>query len=210
MSRTNDVEGAMGPRPTDRAAEARELVANLIVRSAAGEQLAFSRLHSLTRGKMRNTARAVLHSADIEDVLQEAYLKIWRHAGSFDPARSSPISWMSVIVRNTALDAARRNRLPTMELELAAEVAEDRGDIDDFDYAFAQRIAAAVLAKLPDDRRQLLSLAYLDGCSREALAHTFGAPAGTIKTWLRRTLEGVKTDCAVLAQRLERGLAVVE
>src|SRR5262245_32423319 len=101
---------------------------------------------------MRATARAVLPSADIDDVLQEAYLKIWRHAGSFDPAISSPISWMSVIVRNTALDSARRNRLPTTELELAAEIAEDFGDVNDFDYAFARRIAAVVLAKLPDDR----------------------------------------------------------
>lgn len=201
----------MGPRPTDPDQEARDLVSSLIARSAAGEQAAFSRLHSLTRGKMRKTARAILPStADIEDVLQEAYLKVWRNAGSFDPAISSPMSWMSVIVRNTALDAARRVRLPTTELERAADIAEDSGEIDDFDYVFARRIANDVLAKLPDDRRRLLSLAYLDGYSREALAKTLGAPTGTIKTWLRRTLEGVKTDCAVLARRLKPGLAVVD
>lgn len=190
--------------------EARAWIADLIRGSADGEHAAFARLYRLTRNKMRQTARAVLPSADVDDVLQEAYLKIWRHAGSFDPAKSSPISWMSVIVRNTALDSVRRNKLPTTELEHAADIAEDSGEVDDFDYAFARQIAAPVLAKLPDDRRQLLSLAYLEGCSREALAQTFGAPAGTIKTWLRRTLEGVKTDCAVLARRFEQGMAVAE
>lgn len=197
-------------RPTDPDAEARQRIADLIRGSAGGEHAAFSRLYKLTRAKMRKTALAVLPPADVEDVLQEAYLKIWSHAASFDPARSSPISWMSVIVRNTALDAARRIKLPTTELEQAAEVAEDSGDIDDFDYVFARRIANDVLAKLPDDRRRLLSLAYLDGYSREALAKTLGKPTGTIKTWLRRTLEGVRTDCAVLARRLEPRLAVVE
>lgn len=198
----------MGSTETEVAARRR--IAELIRDSAGGQQAAFAHLYRLTRGKMRATARAVLPSADIDDVLQEAYLKIWRHAGSFDPALSSPISWMSVIVRNTALDSVRRNRLPTTELEFAAEIADDSGDVDDFDYAFARPIASAVLAKLPDDRQRLLSLAYIEGYSREALAQTFGAPAGTIKTWLRRTLEGVKTDCAILARRLERGLAVAE
>lgn len=190
--------------------EARQQISDLIRSSAGGEQAAFSRLYRLTRGKMRKTALAVLPSADVEDVLQEAYLKIWCHAGSFDPARSSPISWMSVIVRNTALDATRRIRLPTTELERAADVAEDSGEIDDFDYVFARRIANDVLAKLPDDRRRLLSLAYVDGYSRTAIAKKLGTPTGTIKTWLRRTLDGVKTDCAALARRLEPGLTVVE
>jgi RNA polymerase sigma-70 factor (ECF subfamily) len=199
----------MGPRPTDRDLEARNLVCTLIKRSAAGEQAAFSRLHALTRGKMRATARAVLPAtADIDDVLQEAYLKIWRNAGNFDPARSSPISWMSVITRNTALDAARRPRLATAELELATDIPIVADEQDDFDYAFAQRVASHVIGRLPEERRKLLSLAYLEGYSREALSQIFGAPKGTIKTWLRRTLEGVSVDCAALARRPAFSLAV--
>jgi len=197
-------------RETGLDQEARQLLENLIRDSASGDHAPFSRLYELTHRKMRKTALAVLPSADVDDVLQEAYLKIWRHTGSFDPAKSSPISWMSVIVRNTALDAVRRVRLPTTELDFAAEIAEDSRDIDEFDYVNARRIADAVLAKLPDDRRRLLSLAYLDGHSREALGQTFGAPTSTIKTWLRRTLEGVRSECAVLARRLELGAPVVE
>ncbi len=199
----------MEAKQIDAESDARETISSLIKRSAKGEHTAFSRLYGLTRGKMRKTVPSVLPStADIDDVLQDAYVKVWRNAASFDPAISSPISWMSVIVRNTALDAARRKKLTTTDLELAETIADVPDDPDHFDYAFAQRIADNVLSKLPDDRRRLLSLAYLDGHSRETLAHIFGAPSSTIKTWLRRTLEGVKTDCAAVARRPALALAV--
>ena len=68
----------------------------------------------------KRLCRSVRHSTDIEDVLQDAYLKIWRHASRFDPDRASPISWMSVIVRNTAIDAVRPVRIPTTDLDDAA------------------------------------------------------------------------------------------
>lgn len=188
---------------------ARENISRLIMQSAKGDDQAFSRLYALTRGKMRKTALTILPAtADIDDVLQESYLKVWRNAASFDPSISSPISWISVIVRNTALDAVRRKKLVTTELEHAESIADTPADADNFDYAFAQRIAENVIAKLPDDRRKLLSLAYLEGHSREALSQMFGAPTSTIKTWLRRTLEGVKTDCAALARRPALAMAV--
>lgn len=192
----------MKPTSNDSGLAARNLVTSLIMRSAGGDQTAFCRLHASTRNKMRQAALSVLPSAaDIDDVLQEAYLKIWRHADSFDPAKSSPISWMSVIVRNTALDTARRRKLPTTALELAPDIPIVTDDTDDFDYVLARSVVDRVLADLPDDRRRLLSLAYLEGYSREALSQMFDAPKSTIKTWLRRTLESVKVDCAELVRR---------
>ena len=133
----------------------------------------------------------------MEDILQDAYLKIWRNAPNFNPDRSSPISWMAVIVRNTAIDALRLKTLPTTDLDLALLVPEPVPDgADDFDYDRARPIAATAIRQLPDDRQALLSLAYIDGESRQSLSERFGVPVGTIKTWLRRTLETVRTDCA--------------
>ena len=62
--------------------------------------------------------------------------------------------------------------------------------------AMNARIAATAIRQLPEDRQALLSLAYIDGESRQSLSERFGVPVGTIKTWLRRTLETVRTDCA--------------
>jgi RNA polymerase sigma-70 factor (ECF subfamily) len=115
---------------------------------------------------------------------------------------------MTTIVRNTAIDAVRPVRIPTTDLEHAASIADTDGQTDDdFDYGRARPIAAEIIGKLPDDRRQLLWLAYLEGESRMALAARFGVPVSTIKTWLRRTLESVRTDCLLTQPRETRLIA---
>ena len=183
---------------TASTAERRDHLSVLIARAAKGENAAFSELYALTRRKMRKTISTVYpRGADIEDILQDAYFKIWRSAHNLDPDRSSPISWMSVIARNTAIDALRLKTLPTTGLDLALSLPEPVHDsADDFDYDRARPIAATAIGQLPQDRQTLLSLAYIDGESRQSLAERFGVPVGTIKTWLRRTLETVRTDCA--------------
>ena len=182
---------------TGAAAIGRHHLVELMRKVSSGDDRAFSALHALTINKMRKTAMSISStSTDIEDVLQDAYLKIWRHASRFDPGRASPISWMSVIVRNTAIDAVRPTRIPTTDLDDAVFIADTSSqDEDDFDYALAGPIAAEIIGKLPEDRRRLLSMAYLHGESRNALAERFGVPVSTVKTWLRRTLEAVKVDC---------------
>lgn len=183
---------------TASAAERRDHLSVLIARAAKGDDDAFAELYALTSRKMRKTISTVSpRGADIEDILQDAYFKIWRNAQNFDPDRSSPISWMSVIVRNTAIDALRLKTLPTTDLDLALSIPEPLPDsADDFDYDRARPIAATAIRQLPHDRQTLLSLAYIDGESRQSLSERFGVPVGTIKTWLRRTLETVRTDCA--------------
>lgn len=179
-------------------AERRDHLSVLIARAAKGENAAFSELYALTSRKMRKTISTVYpRGADIEDILQDAYFKIWRNARNFDPDRSSPISWMSVIARNTAIDALRLKTLPTTDLDLALSMPEPVPDsADDFDYDRARPIAATAIGQLPQDRQTLLSLAYIHGESRQSLSQRFGVPVGTIKTWLRRTLETVRNDCA--------------
>jgi len=181
---------------TASTAEGRDHLSFLIARAGDGEDAAFSELYALTSRKMRKTARTVCApGTEVEDILQDAYLKIWRNAPNFDPDRSSPISWMSVIVRNTAIDTFRLKTLPTTDLDLALLVPEPTPD-SDFDYDRARPIAATAIRQLPDDRQALLSLAYIEGESRQSLSERFGVPVGTIKTWLRRTLETVRSDCA--------------
>lgn len=183
---------------TAATAERRDYLSVLIARAAKGDDAAFAELYALTSRKMRKTISTVYpRGTDIEDILQDAYFKIWRSAQNFDPDRSSPISWMSVIVRNTAIDALRLKTLPTTDLDLALSIPEQVPDsADDFDYDRARPIAATAIRQLPHDRQTLLSLAYIDGESRQSLSKRFGVPVGTIKTWLRRTLETVRTDCA--------------
>jgi RNA polymerase sigma-70 factor (ECF subfamily) len=171
---------------------------SLLRRAGRHDAQAFAELHAATIAKMRKTVLAALKSpADLDDILQDGYLKIWRHAASFDPSRASPITWMCTIMRNTAIDALRATGVPTSELDEALaipDVADGIAD-DDFDYVLAEPIARAALGRLPAERRRLLALAYLEGESRSRLSERFGVPVGTIKTWLHRSLRAVRKDC---------------
>ena len=74
---------------TASTAEGRDHLSLLIARAGDGEDAAFSELYALTSRKMRKTARAVCASgAELEDILQDAYLKIWRNAPNFNPDRA--------------------------------------------------------------------------------------------------------------------------
>ena len=187
---------------TASTAEGRDRLSFLIARAGEGEDTAFSELYALTNRKMRKTVRAVCaRGADVEDILQDAYFKIWRNAPNFNPDRSAPISRMAVIVRNTAIDALRLKTLPTTDLDFALFIPQPVPDsAEEFDYDRARPIAATAIRQLPYDRQALLSLAYIDGESRQSLSERFGVPVGTIKTWLRRTLETVRADCAAFVE----------
>lgn len=179
-----------------------EHLGRLLRRISRQEARAFTELHALTRQKMRRTALAVCGSSpDIDDILQDAYVKIWRNSANFDPERASPVAWMCAILRNTAIDALRRNKLQRVDIEEALSVSNPADIVveDAFDYEAAGPIAIEALGKLPEERRMLIVLAYLRGESRLALSQRFGVPANTIKTWLRRTLMSLKEDCATAA-----------
>ena len=83
-------------------------VAALLHRTVQGDQAAFAELHAVTVRKLRARVVEMLgEAADVDDILQEAYLKIWTSAHQFQARLSSPMTWMIVIVRNTAIDRAR-------------------------------------------------------------------------------------------------------
>jgi RNA polymerase sigma-70 factor, ECF subfamily len=173
---------------------AAELV-GLLRAVAAGDQAAFERLYAATRAKLYGVVLRILRRADLADeVMQEAYLKIWNSAGQFDPVVASPITWMVAIARNRAIDLARKRR--DVSVEEAPEALEFAADIAD---PLAGRERSEELARLLDclgrldpEQRQLVLLAYYNGLSRAELAARLGRPVNTIKTWLRRSILAVR------------------
>lgn len=183
-----------GSRPA--AQDSAERLTRLLARVALKDGHAFAELHALTQNKLRKTALAVgVSPGDVDDTLQDAYLKIWRNAAAFDINRASGITWMCTIVRNTAIDALRAQKPPTSELDEAISVPTESQGNDEFDYTRVEPVAAQALARLPDDRRALIALAYIEGESRASLAQRFDVPVSTIKTWLRRTIAALRNEC---------------
>src|ERR1700709_1669450 len=102
----------------------------LIAAVAKGDEAAFERLYVATRAKLFGVVLRILRRQDLaEEVIQEAYVKIWNSAGQFNPSLSSPITWMASIARNRAIDIVRKRSEVSIEEEPAAmEVAAESPD----------------------------------------------------------------------------------
>jgi RNA polymerase sigma-70 factor (ECF subfamily) len=167
----------------------------LLAAVAKGDQAAFERLYAATRAKLYGVVLRILRRPDLADeVMQETYVKIWHGAGQFDPALASPITWMVAIARNRAIDLVRRKTDVSVEevadvLELAADTADPLAARERSEE-LARLLAC--LARLDEEQRRLVLLAYYNGWSREQLAAKFDRPVNTIKTWLRRSILAIR------------------
>jgi RNA polymerase sigma-70 factor (ECF subfamily) len=159
--------------------------------TAQGDRAAFEQLYAATRAKLYGVVLRILKRHDLADeVMQETYLKIWGSAGSFDPARASPITWMVTIARNRAIDLLRKRSEASIEEEPEAmDVAADLPNpLAARELSEDLKRLMSCIGALDADRKQMVLLAYYNGLSREQLAAKFEKPVNTIKTWLRRSL----------------------
>lgn len=196
------------PQATTAEQDGRTALLQLIGEVAGGNKSAFARLYGLTHAKLLGVALRILRDRALaEDVLQESYVKVWRHAASYDPAIASPMTWMATIVRHGAIDALRKRQLEALgsEDEIAAVASSDPDPVEEIHLARLRPKALAAFAKLPEDKRRLIMLAYLRDRSRQELSTRLGVPANTVKTHLRRALLELRaTMFASVEARLER------
>lgn len=161
---------------------------------------ALRELYDLTSSKLYGLAlRVVGNRAWAEDVLQEAYLTMWRSAGDYRAALSPPLAWMGLIVRSRALDFLRRRATEradaALELDetISETVAGDAANPMDTSQASEQAWALhECMRKLESNQREVLSLAYLRDLSHSELAEQLKLPLGTVKTWIRRGLDQLR------------------
>ena len=170
-------------------------LARLLAASAEGDRAAFAQLYQSTSAKLYGVSLRILRRSDLaEEAVQDAYVRIWRRAADYDPARASAIAWMSAIARNRALDVARLKRETSLDdAPDQAEVALDAPTPEaEAELADELRRLSACLAELDEERRGAVLLAYRSGWSREELSERYGRPVATIKTWLRRSLMSLR------------------
>lgn len=189
----------MDPSNDPRLIELLDRMASPAVPLPAREQ-AFQALYDLTSSKMYGLALRVTGKRDwAEDVLQEAYLQVWRVAGSYRSALSPPLAWLGILVRSRALDFLRRRASEradaAQELDTALEETLQGDSANPMDTRQASEAAWALhecLRKLEARQRQVVSLAYLRDLSHSELAEQLSLPLGTVKTWIRRGLEQLR------------------
>lgn len=180
--------------PIDRQGYAGEadLVA-LLGRIAGGDREAFRRLYEAQAPRLYATALRITRQGPLaSDAVHDALLQVWRNAGRFDLSRGNPEAWMSSLVRYRALDIARRRGREVPDDDLPDAIDEDP---DPLARLASLRDAAALracLAQLEPDRRRLVLLAFVDGLSHSEAAERLGMPLGTVKSWIRRSLQSLR------------------
>lgn len=173
----------------------------LLERVAQGDTIAFHNLYRLSAPKLLAQAWRYVRSREAaEEVVQESYIGIWRHAGRFDLARSQPMTWMSTIVRFKSLDYLRADR---PHRQRPGEVVSE---LEQFGYAAGPEELVEVsqqiifvrrqLASLRAPQRKAIELAFFSELTHSEVALEMTVPLGTVKTRIRR-------GCATLRKQLE-------
>lgn len=168
----------------------------MLSRCSLGDQAAFGALYEATSAKLYGIALRILkREAWAEEALQEAYVKIWRHAGSYNPGRGRPMTWMINVVRNQSLDLLRRADYRATEEEWTAE-ADPRTSPDDpaarAETSEEMQRVLGCLGGLAEEQRSCILLSYHQGLTPTEVATRMERPVGTVKTWIRRGLLKVR------------------
>ena len=179
----------------------------LLDRVSRRDAPAFKQLYDLCASKLFGLAiRVVGNRSWAEDVLQDAFLVIWRTAPDYRASLSPPLAWMGLIVRSRGLDFLRRRASQRSHLTqplddtMADAMAHDAPSPMDTAQASEQAWALhECLRQLENRQREVVSLAYVRDLSHSELATQLKLPLGTIKTWIRRGLEQLRTCMARFA-----------
>jgi RNA polymerase sigma-70 factor (ECF subfamily) len=166
-------------------------LAQLLSRSALGDRAAFADLYEATRSKLFAVSLRIVRERSLaEEVLQDSFVSIWKHAGDYAQAKSAPSTWMTAIVRNRSLDVLRRPRedADIDDVLTANLVDESASPLRTLEERRAAHSLGDCLGELEADERQSIALAFYHGLSHSELADHLRRPLGTVKTHIRRGL----------------------
>ncbi|MDE2082273.1 MAG: sigma-70 family RNA polymerase sigma factor [Burkholderiales bacterium] len=182
----------------------REL-SQLLARAGLGDRAAFGRLYERTSGHLYAVVQRIQRDrAQAEDLLQEIYVSVWKAAASFDAARSQPLTWLTHIARNRAIDSLRRAQTQPRTESLSKADDDDRpepadtlessdpGPLELLGQASDRRELTQCMERLTPPQRQSVALAFFDGLSHAEVAEHLRQPLGTVKSWVRRALMTLK------------------
>jgi RNA polymerase sigma-70 factor (ECF subfamily) len=159
---------------------------DLVAQIAAGDSLAFEAVYDRHSAQVFSLAMRVTgRRRAAEESTQDAFLTLWRSAGSYDATRSTLRNWLLCIVRNRSIDWLRRERRHDRALEMDEGLvghleASERTD-EQFAVLEQAHEARQLVLGLPTEQRQVVELAYFNGLTQAEIAVKVGIPLGTVK-----------------------------
>lgn len=172
-------------------------LANLLTGCARGDRGALRRIFDSEAGRLIALAERILRRRDLaEEVVQEAFIRIWTSARQYDPSRGSARGWMYAIVRNRALnvlrDARREDVIDGDRLEALYEANELEHVLATWQALDRNSRLRDCLGALDEIKRHGILLAYVGGYTHGEIAGRLQLPLGTTKSWIRRGLSALR------------------
>lgn len=168
--------------------------ARLVAAMAEGDRFALATLYERHSGLLLGLAlRIVRERREAEDLLHDVLLEAWRAAKDFDPKRGRVRTWLAIRMRSRALDLQKSARVSRNTGDGGLELLPDEHERRSPDHA---RVRTA-LAKLTDDQRKIVELAYFDGLSCSEIATQVAIPIGTVKSRLAAGLQRLRDTMGV-------------
>jgi RNA polymerase sigma-70 factor (ECF subfamily) len=185
------------PGATQARDRARARLTAALVATADQDQRAFRMVYELTCAKLFGICLRICNErAAAQDVLHDVYFTVWQRAGAFDPSRSSPITWLTVIARNRAIDwkRAKGNRF-IASLDDAKSVADPRDDPESnaCRNRESERLHSS-LAALDNREGNAIRSAFFHGLTYQEVATLTNTPLGTVKSSIRRGLTKLRAE----------------
>lgn len=161
----------------------------MILAIAGGSRADLAALFEHESGRLLAIAQRILRRRDLaEEAVQETFINVWRTAGGFDPERGTARGWLTVMVRNRALNMLRDGaRMDYEDSDTLAELGDRTADARAAFEALSIKDAIQhCLAALDTSKREAILLCYVTGLNHGEAAATMKVPLGTIKSWVRR------------------------
>ena len=176
----------------------RDSLADLLARCALHDRRAFESLYQQASPVLYGLLLKLTRDRELAaDLLQEGFVRIWQRAGDYRPHLGQPLTWMGTIVRRLAIDRLRRSdqrRRGELDDEGWAMVADEEPGPEARLYAeHGDAALARCLETLDPEPRRAVLLAYYEGLTHDAIAESLRRPLGTVKAWVRRSLQRLKT-----------------
>lgn len=162
---------------------------DLISQIATGDRSALAHLFESESGRLVAIAQRILRRRDLaEEAVQEVFISVWRTAGGFDKTKGTARGWLTVMVRNRALNLLRDGaRMDFEDGDKLAELGDRRADARAAFEALSIKDAIRhCLSALDASKREAVLLCYVTGLNHGEAAATMNVPLGTVKSWVRR------------------------
>lgn len=185
----------MDGKSSEKAQKAREQLVIALHQAATGDRAALQHVYEMTSAKLFGICLRICGDREAaEDVLQDVYVKVWRRAASFDAQRASPISWLAIIARNAAVDWRRTQSHHSSADEHAMAQVPDDGPLADaiLEQSEARDLLLSCLDGLETEQASAIRHTFLGGLTYSELADRLRIPLGTIKSRIRRGMQGLK------------------